>query len=189
MANITSGTLTVNGSMVSSSGITVSLGATLSGSGRVGAISGAGLISPGDPQILTASQVDPGSGMSFDFHFLQLGSPIYNNAAASGNDVLHLAGATPFKFALTSANTITLDFTGQILHAGQIYYGGFFSDSAVAGSMVDHATFVYTGVNGAIVQFEGLVTVPSANFATGTVANGEVMEFEVVPEPSSGRCW
>jgi len=35
------------------------------------------------------------------------------------------------------------------------------------------------------VQYEGLVTVPTAAFSTGAVTNGEVMEFLVVPEPGS----
>jgi hypothetical protein len=35
------------------------------------------------------------------------------------------------------------------------------------------------------VQYEGLFTEPSADFSTGTVTNGEVMEFQVTPEPGS----
>ena len=153
--------------------------ATLSGYGSVGAISGAGLVAPGGNSILTATHLDPRSGMSFDFHFSQAGSPTYSNATASGNDVLQLTGATPFSFALTSANTVTLDFTGQLLQTGQTYYGGIFTDSPIANSEVDNATFDYTGLDGATVQFEGMAPVTSATFATGTVANGDVMEFGV----------
>ena len=45
------------------------------------------------------------------------------------------------------------------------------------------------GLDGLGVQYEGMVTVASAPFVTGTVTNGEVMEFKVttgaVPEPST----
>ena len=177
------GTLRVNGSIASSSGVAVSSGATLAGSGVVGNISGAGAVAPGGSAILTASQVDPSSGMSFDFHFSQAGSPTYSNSAASGNDVLHLTGATPFVFSLTSANTITLDFTGQILQAGEIFYGGFFTDAAIADSMVDNATFDFAGQDGATVQFEGMAPATNTAFASGTVASGEVMEVKVTATP------
>jgi hypothetical protein len=182
--------LQVNGSIASSSGVAVSSGATLAGSGVVSNITGAGNVAPGGNSILTATQLDPSSGMSFDFHFAQSGSPTYNNAAASGNDVLHLTGATPFTFSLTSANTITLDFTGQLLQAGQTYYGGFFTDSPTATSEVDNATFDYTGLDGATVQFDGMVPVTSAPFATGAVTNGDIMAFTVeTPSVPTAPAW
>jgi len=145
------------------------------------------MVAPGDPRILTATQVDPSGGLSFDFAFTQAGSPTYSNASASGNDMLHLTGSTPFVFALTTANTVTLDFSGAAFVTGQTYLGGFFTDSSISNSLLSNANFVYTGLNGAVVQYEGLVTVPGATFATGTVTNGEVMEFEVLiaPEPES----
>jgi autotransporter-associated beta strand protein len=182
---VSSGTLEVNGSIASSSVVSVSIGGTLGGHGSVSKISGAGLVAPGDPQILTATQVDPSGGLDFAFSFTQTGSPTYSNASASGNDVLHLTSSTPFVFALTAANTVTLDFSGATLQAGQTYLGGFFTDANVSNSFLSGATFVYTGLNGASVQYEGLVTVPSAAFATGAVTNGEEMEFLVIPEPGS----
>jgi fibronectin-binding autotransporter adhesin len=174
------------GTIASSSVVSVSIGGKLSGSGSVSAINGAGTVAPGGAQILTGTQVDPSAGMSFDFSFAQTGVPNYANASASGNDVLHLTNSTPFTFALTSANTVTLDFTGDSLQLGQIYYGGFFTTAGVPSSTFSNANFVYTGTFGPIVQYEGMVPVSGANFATGT-ASGEVMEFEVVaiPEPSS----
>jgi len=193
-----SGGLVVNGSIAASSGVSVSAGATLSGHGTVSIISGDGLVSPGNsPGILTATQVDPTglpgfqppppSTLSFYFQFTQL-SPTYSDASNSGNDVLHLTGETPFALALTSSNTITVDFTGQILQAGEFYYGGFFTDTAVADSLVDGATFVYVGVSGVAVQYDGFVSVDSADFAGGTVTGGQVMKFGVIaiPEP---RAW
>ena len=185
---VTKGSLVVNGSIVSSGTVTVSAGASLGGHGAVGLIAGSGTVAPGDPTILTASQVDPSGGLDFTFVFGKSGAPVYSNATDSGNDVLHLTDPTPYKFALTSANTITADFTGLTLTQGEIFYGGFFTDAAIDGSMIGSANFVYTGLNGATVQYEGLVTVPSADFASGTVTNGKVMEFSVtaVPEPNAG---
>jgi autotransporter-associated beta strand protein len=184
---VSGGTLEVDGSIAASSVVSVSLGGTLGGHGSVGKISGAGLVAPGDPQILTATQVDPSGGLDFDFSLTQTGSPTYGTASASGNDMLHLTNSTPFVFALSAANTVTLDFSGASLQLGQTYLGGFFTDAAVSNSFLSGATFAYTGLNGATVQYEGLVTVPSAAFATGTVTNGKIMEFQViaVPEPGS----
>ncbi|HWB61624.1 MAG TPA: autotransporter-associated beta strand repeat-containing protein [Chthoniobacteraceae bacterium] len=187
--SVTQGTLQVNGSIASSSGVGVSFGATLGGSGVVSNISGAGTVMPGGNSILTASQVDPSGGLGLDFHFTLAGAPNYGSSSASGNDVLHLTGATPFAFSLTSANVITLDFTGQILQAGQNYYGGIFTDTDIANSVVDNATFDYTGLNGATMQFDGMVPVSSAPFATGTVSNGEVMEFTVAQQVPAAPAW
>ena len=196
---VNAGTLTINGfignsaATVSGSGVlngsgttgnvTVNSGGTLGGSLSSGTVSGAGMVAPGGSQILTVSMVNPGSGMSYNFHMSQAGEPTYSNSAASGNDVLHLTGATPLVSALTSASTITVDFTGLVLQSGQIYYGGFFTDAAIANSMVQNATFSYTGLGGAVVQFEGMTTVASAPFVTGTVSNGEVMQFDVTQGP------
>ena len=180
---VTHGTLRVNGSISASSGVTISAGATLAGSGVVSNISGAGLVAPGDPQILTATQVDPTSNgsTSFNFQFSQL-SPAYNNATSSGNDVLHLTGATPFKFTLASVNTITVDFSAitGTLALGQVYYGGFFLDHAAT---LGIPTFQYAGTGSYDVEYLGFATVGLAAFGTGTVTNGQVMEFMMVPEP------
>jgi autotransporter-associated beta strand protein len=186
---ITAGALRVNGSIASSSGVTVASGATLAGSGVVSSISGAGTVAPGAPAILTASQVDPGSGMSFDFHLGQVGAPNYGTPTASGNGLLHLTGTTPFVFSLTSSNIITVDFTGDLLQAGQTYYGGIFTDADITNSEIDNATFDYTGLNGAEVQFDGMEPVASATFTTGTVSNGEVMAFTVVPSVPAVPSW
>jgi hypothetical protein len=151
-------------------------------------MSGAGLVAPGGSQILTGTNVDPSGGLDFSFSFTQPGLPTYGNASASGNDVLHLTDTVPFVLSLTAANTVTLDFSGATLVAGQTYLGGFFTNAAVDNSLLSNATFVYLGLNGGVVQYDGLVTQSSAGFATGTVSNGEVMEFKIiaVPEPGSG---
>ena len=175
---VSSGALTVNGSIASSSGVSVSLGATLAGAGSVSNISGSGTVAPGGSQILTATQVDPGSGLGFDFVFSQLGAPTWSNASASGNDLLHLTNATPLVSALTSANTINVDFSAisGSLASGQIYYGGLFLNTAAT---LGSPTFAFTGTGGKAVHYLNLANVSSADFGTGTVTNGKVMEFTV----------
>lgn len=182
---VNNGSLTVNGNIITSSTISVSSGASIGGHGVVGNIAGSGTVAPGDPQIFTAGQADPSGGLDFSFQFGKSGSPVYSNAADSGNDVIHLTDSTPFKFALTSANTITVDFTGLTLTPGEIFYGGFFTDTQIDPTMISGAVFVFTGLNGASVRYDGLVTVASADFTTGTVTNGQIMQFEVIPEPGS----
>ena len=186
---VNAGKLLVDGSIASSSGVTVAAAATLGGHGNVSSISGAGTIAPGNsPGILTATHLDPSSGMSFVFELTQTGSPTYSNAAASGNDVLRLTDSTPFTMALTSSNQITIDFSGASLAAGQLYRGGFFTnitDTAAATSLVSGATFVYTGTGGFTVNFDGFVTETSAAFASGTVLNGTVLQFDISGEGTS----
>jgi len=177
---VNGGKLVVDGSIASSSGVAVASGATLAGHGNVSAIGGAGTIAPGNsPGILTTTHVDPSGGMSFLFDFTQSGSPTYSNAAASGNSVLHLTDATPFTMALTSANKITVDFSGASLAAGELFRGGFFTDTPTATSMVSGANFLYTGTGGFTVTFDGFVTEPMAAFASGTVLNGTVLQFDI----------
>ena len=184
---VNAGKLFVDGSIASSSGVTVAAGAILGGHGNVSSVSGAGAIAPGNsPGILTATHLDPSSGMSFVFELTQTGSPTYSNAAASGNDVLRLTDITPFTMALTSSNQITIDFSGASLAAGQLYRGGFFTDAATVNSLVSGATFLYTGTGGFTVNFDGFVTESSAAFASGTVFNGRVLQFDIQGEGNGG---
>jgi len=190
---VNAGKLIVDGSIASSSNVTVAAGATLGGHGNVSSVNGTGSIAPGNsPGILTATQVDPSTGMAFTFEFTKTGSPIYSDAAASGNDLLHLTGLTPFTTSLTSANQITVDFSGASLAAGQSYRGGFFTDSATATSVISGGSFVFIGTGGFTVTFDGFVVEPIADFASGTIVNGTVLEFDIaatgasVPECSTG---
>ena len=106
--------------------MTVAAGATLASRGNVNSISGVGTVAPGDsPGILTGTHLNPSAGVDAIFQFLQGGSPNYGNAASSGNDVLRLTDLVPFTSALTSANQITIDFTGATLAAGEVFRGGF----------------------------------------------------------------
>lgn len=188
---VNAGKLIVDGSIASSLHVTVAAGAALGGHGTVSNISGAGTIAPGDsPGILTATHVDASGGTDFVFELNQIGSPTYNNAAASGNDLLHLTGETPFLSALTSANQITIDFSGASLSTGEIFRGGFFTDLVSVSSLVSAANFVYIGTNGFTVHFDGFVTDPTGDFAGGTVLNGSVLQFNIeggntVPDASS----
>src|SRR5207237_636485 len=159
----------------------------LGGHGNVSSISGAGAISPGDSLgILTGTHIDPSGGTSFVFELTQVGSPTYADAAASGNDVLRLTDTTPFTLSLTSGNQITVDFSGASLAAGQLYRGGFFTDTATATSVVSGATFLYAGLNGFTVHFDGFVIEPMADFAGGTIFNGTVLQFDISGEGTGG---
>jgi autotransporter-associated beta strand protein len=188
---VNAGKLIVDGSIASSSNVTVAGGATLGGHGTVSNISGTGTIAPGDsPGILTATHIDPSGGTDFVFQLNQISSPTYGNAADSGNDLLHLTDGTPFLSALTFANQITIDFSGASLSAGEIFRGGFFTDVASASSLVGAANFVYVGTDGLAVHFDGFVTESSADFAGGPVMNGSVLQFNIkggntVPDASS----
>ena len=171
--------------------MTVNAGATLEGHGNVSNISGGGMISPGNSVgILTATQVNPSSGTSFLFELTQTGSPTYSDAAASGNDLLHLTAATPFLTPLTSANQITIDFSGASLATGEVFRGGFFTNTPSATSEVNNATFIYEGLKGFTVNFDGFVTEPVADFPSGSIG-GTVLEFDIsgtgttVPDTSS----
>ena len=122
------GLLVVNGS-IASSPVTIQTGAALSGSGVVGAISGAGSIDPGNsPGILTSTSLDPSGGLSLNFEFTSL-NPVYSNAAASENDVLRLTDTSPFVASLSGANTVNVYFNLDLFEEGQIYTGGFFTDT------------------------------------------------------------
>ena len=198
---INAGELKVNGS-IASSAVTVNSGASLSGSGVVGAISGAGAINPGNsPGILTAPSVDPSGGLSFNFEFTSL-NPTFSSATASLNDVLRLTDATtPFIASLASLNTVNIYFNVATFEEGQFFTGAFFTDAQsdfldeIVGASFNYyvadaaGTIEYNGVNYAALG-EGLalevstVNANGADFAGGSV-NGQITQFEVVPEPST----
>ena len=186
---VSAGKLLVNGSIASSSGVEVSAGATLGGSGTVSKISGAGTVGPGNsPGIMTTTSVDGTDGLDFTFEFSQaavggLSQPTFSNASASGNDLLRLTGATPFNVALTSDNVVTIDFTGLTLNLWDIYQGGFYADSGDFLSSITNATFNYIGLGGDLQIALSTTQVP-ANFAGGS-SNGYITEFTVVPEPTT----
>jgi len=186
---VSEGTLRVNGSVSGTGGVVVQSGATLEGSGTVSKISGAGTVGPGNsPGILTTGSVDGSLGTDFTFEFTQaavsgMSTPIFSNAAASGNDVLRITDDTPFTTALNANNVVTVDFTGLTLALGDVYQGGFYSDKSDFLSSISSATFNYLGVDEGL-QIHLSTIEASGDFSGGTV-NGYITQFTVIPEPTA----
>lgn len=196
---VAAGTLVANGSL--SSAVSVAAGATLGGSGSVGALSGAGQIGPGNsPGILTAASFDGSLGLGVAFEITGA-APVYNAPSASVNDVLRLTSVSPFAASLTSGNVIDVYFDSV---AEGTYEAGFFT-TLTAGDLltaVQNATWRFWGKdatgtqihNGSnyknVTTFAGITGVDvttvarTADFGSGNVT-GSVTQFVVVPEPSS----
>lgn len=194
---VNEGTLQLDGSLAA--GVIVAEAGVLSGHGVVhGTISGAGQVGPGNsPGILTADAVNGEDGLGFNFEFTLAGNALWHDPAASGNDVLHIMGGSPFLFALDSDNTIHLFFAA----VGVTYVGGFFTEGEIdllTGNIegAGYRYYLRDDMNGTIfhngnlyVEFFGGVTrsvvaVNDADFADGTV-NGYAQKFEIVPESST----
>ena len=211
---VSAGDLNLSGGSITNSAVTVASGASLSGYGSVGTIGGAGAINPGNsPGILTTPEVNPSGGTSFNFEMTGT-APTYSNAASSVNDLIQITGmlpATPFSQALTAGNGINIYFSGAALFTGSTavqYKGGFFTDqSASFASSISGATYTYyfanasgtNSYNGANyynkAQYESLIlgtnmlitvstVAQTANFGGGDI-NGQVMQVQVIPEPST----
>jgi len=196
---ISAGRLVVDGSILTSSGVSVESGGELGGSGQVAAITGPGLVAPGNSSgILTAPSASLSDGLDFAFEFTQAGDPTWSSAAVSGNDVLRLTDATtPLVGTSTSGNVFDIYFSGS----DATYIGGIFTDlSTDFGSLLTAATFnyyvrdaggafSYGNFNYASLAADDVtrstVQVASADFEGGTVTNGYAMQFVVVPEPGS----
>ena len=208
---VSAGDLNLSGGSIANSVVTVASGASLSGYGSVGTIGGAGAINPGNsPGILTTPQVNPSAGTTFNLEMTGT-APTYNNAASSVNDVIRITSGTPFSQALAAGNGINIYFSGAALFTGSTavqYQGGFFTDqSASFASSISGATYNYYFANGAgsttyngasyynKAQYESLVlgtnmlitvstVAQTANFGGGDI-NGQVMQVQVIPEPST----
>ncbi len=206
-----SGALVVDGNIAASSGVALDAGAVLGGTGRVSAISGAGMVGPGNsPGILTGPSVSPSGGLDFAFEFTKTGAPIWATGTASGNDVLRLtATSSPFTTALESANAVDVYLSATSLALGDMFQGGFFTDASASFlSSIQNAAFTYYVLGNGLgtaktyngqgyyllntsfwPSFESVtvstVSVASANFADGTVTNGQVMQLTIVPEPGA----
>ena len=204
------GTLVVNGNIAASSGVALDAGAALGGTGRVSAISGAGSVGPGNsPGILTATSVNPTGGLDFAFEFGKTGAPVWATGTASGNDVLRLTAGMPITSAMTTSNAINVYLSVTSLANGDTFQGGIFTDaSADFLSSIQNASYTYYVLGngaGTATTYNGqgyylldtsfwpafeevlvsTVTVPSANFAGGTVTDGRVMQLTIVPEPGA----
>ncbi|MFM8496103.1 MAG: autotransporter-associated beta strand repeat-containing protein [Planctomycetia bacterium] len=207
---VNAGTLEVDGSIAASSGVGVASGATLGGSGAVSVVSGAGLVSPGNsPGILTATSLDPSTGLDFGFEFTGTGSPNYASATNSTNDVLRLTGATPSLAALSPNNTVSVYFDGSIL-AGDTFRGGTYADSATTAGARDAFASAIAGANWqyyvfgngcgshsfggrsyyTLAEYDPTLTIDrtvvaeTADFAGGT-AQCAVTQFSFVPGPGA----
>jgi autotransporter-associated beta strand protein len=210
--SITGGTIAGNGTVNVSTSLnlgsgstvngTVAVNGSLTGTGTVtGALSGSGSVDVGNsPGIMTVGTLNS-ANLDFNFEFGAANTtPVYSNAAASGNDVLRLTSATdPFTASLTNTNTITLYLGVTSLTLGDVFVGGFFTDKDEDFlASISNATFQYflsdvdgatTYMNNKYSAYSGplsftaaTVAVPSANFSGGTV-DGYVSQFTVVPEP------
>ena len=211
--SIAGGTLIVNGALASD--VSAHAETTLAGSGLIaGAISGAGLVSPGNsPGIMTADVFDPTGGLDTAFEFTAF-NPVYSQSGAGAlNDVLRLTDASePFAAPLTATNIVNVYFNVTQIDGWDTFTGGFFTDKdADFLASVSNATYnFYVRGNGSgtattfngqgyydlsswgpanINDYRGVTRtttqVASADFASGTVTNGWVTQFIVVPEPST----
>lgn len=193
-----------NSSVTYSGGAITNNGGKIGGSGNLGTIvlGGTGSVDPGNsPGIMTAGSTNPTSGLDYNFEFtLANTAPNWNNATASGNDVLRLTDAsTPFAVALNNGNTVSIYLNVASLTASDIFTGGFFTDkNASFLSDISAADFKFYLMNaGGAVNYNGVnydlysgplgftmnTVAQSANFASGTV-NGYSMQFTAVPEPT-----
>jgi autotransporter-associated beta strand protein len=200
---VTEGTLIITGAVASTSvvvngslgGINTYTNATLSGSGS---------IDPGNsPGILTVAAINPTGGLDYNFEFTAANTePTWSNAAASVNDVLRLTSATPFTASMDTTNQITLYLGVLSLSEGDVFTGGFFTDNSAdflasinsaafsyfladAGGLTTYNGNTYTEYTGPLGFSRSTVEVASADFAGGTVTNGYVTQFTVIPEPSA----
>ncbi len=182
---------------------------SLSGIGRVtGGIGGAGLVAPGNsPGIATVGSVDPSGGLDFNFEFTGTGSPTYDNAAASVNDVLRITGSTPFTSSLSGSNdnVVNVYLSAGSLVGGEVFRGGFYTDTAADFfSSVKDATFNYwvagsgthiynsgtyvplATYNSALTMSLSTVPQTTGTFGNGDPLTGQVTQFTVVvPEPGT----
>ncbi|MEY3480947.1 MAG: toxins and related Ca2+-binding domain [Verrucomicrobiota bacterium] len=206
------GELRLVGAILStSSSVSVSSGAKLGGYGTVGALGGAGSIDPGNsPGILTTTQVDPSGGLDFNVEFTGL-APVFNTPNSSVNDLVRITGTTPFSQSLNGANIINVYFSGDALYTGgaaKQIKGGFFTDQNVNFfSSISGATYnYYFAMSGGGTIYNGTEYVTqaqyeatkgfnltitantfaqSASFDGTTTINGQIVQIDVIPEPST----
>jgi autotransporter-associated beta strand protein len=188
---VDTGVLRVDGAFAAASVASVAA-TTVEGCGRLGGIGGAGTVSPGPgAAVLTAESVN---GMSYRFDFSRAGTPDFGQPAASGNDVLRLAGAVPFAAALNAGNQIDVYFHGAVPTNGQAFEGGFYADAdadflaAIAGAawrfFVPEGDGFAQDVDAAAYAVSTVAR--EADFGEGAVA-GRILRIQVGDsEPATG---
>ena len=201
---VTAGSLVITGAVASTS---VVVNGSISGNAVMAnaTLSGSGSIDPGNsPGILTVAAIDPTGGLDYNFEFTAANtSPAWSNAAASVNDVLRLTSATtPFTASMDATNQITLYLGVNSITVGDVFTGGFFTDrSSDFLSSINSAAFSYLlADDNGLISYNGntyteytgplefnlaTVAVPTANFSGGTVTDGYVTQFTVIPEPNA----
>ena len=158
LTTVSAGTLVVNGSIASTAGLNVDSGAFLSGSGSLASmIAGAGLVGPGNSPGIYFQVASLAVGDTFQGGF-------FTDATLAQSDLLSNVSAGSFNFFVQG------DGSGTSVYNGVNYY-----------TFVDYLTFV-PSITGLTISSR---TVSSANFATGIVTNGQVVELVAVPEPST----
>ena len=151
------------------------------------------IVAPGDPQILTINQLNPGSSMSFNFDFTNIGLPDFTNLGSSSNDVLRITNSMPFAAALGISNVVNLYIDASLVVGATNYFeGGFYADKGGAfDSSITGAVFKVFGSGVGALEF--VKTVQTNAFGQ----NGYVMEFGVlgqssmlvIPEPNVLVMW
>ncbi len=102
----------------------------LRGTGRVGAVSGAGIVAPGPAGTLTAGSVD---GLHYRF-----------TVRETGMDLLRLTGSVPFANALDASHAVKVFLDRPDIEADAVFDGGFFTDTpADFAAAVAGATWTY----------------------------------------------
>jgi fibronectin-binding autotransporter adhesin len=211
--NITlSGNGSLGGNAIVNGNVNLSTSGTqLAGDVKIGGtLSGSGIVGPGNsPGLLTATNLDPSSGMSFNFELTKDGAPDFSDPSNIGNDVLHLTDTSdPLTSQFTSANVVNffIEDTALSGNSSVIMDGGLFTDSTTPGilSSLSSATInYYIETSGGAIRYNGntysllnassfsphLSVVPeSADFAGGTV-DGQVTELSLtstaVPLPTA----
>jgi hypothetical protein len=206
---VNSGTLQVEGRL--GGHIVLGPDGTLAGAGQLsGSVSG-GVASPGNgaaAAILTADSVwrrdntnAVANSTTFDFELGHIGAPDFGQPTASGNDLLRLTNPTAaFNAPFDSSNIISLYFDTSALQLGDTFYGGLYTDlrADFTSSIADATFHFYLRDPNGTELFEGQsyslagadefaisTAALSADFGSGQV-DGQIMEIQVVPEPSSG---
>ena len=137
------GELQINGILSDSTSssigrVVIDEGATLSGRGRVGQVSGAGTLSPGNsPGIMSVHSINPTQGLDFVFEFTS-DVPNYGASLNSLNDVVRMTDFSSIVAPLTEENEISI-FIDFAIEDGDTLEGGFFSRRVLFANVFENA--------------------------------------------------
>jgi len=193
---ISNGELRVNGLIQSP--IVVAASGTLSGSGSVGSLSGAGLVAPAG--ILTAERA---TGLDYAFVLTTTGMPVFASNTNSLNSLLRLrATNTPLAAPFPATSDISIFLSSSNLTEGSVYSGGFFTDKDddFAG-LITNVTVYIADNNGTVTnsgQRYRLYDLPTgwtietvsveADFTSGTIT-GRIMQLHLLASANPFDSW